>query len=74
MENKFLSSPKMNGEEGRRWGGSGTGGLAGNANFHHEQVFVKKLFRVSSQSLQIFKIFGGFKFRFEVLNLFNYNS
>ena len=28
----------------------------GNINFHQKQVLTKKLFRVSSQSLQIFKI------------------
>ena len=29
--------------------------------------FIKKFFRVRSQSFQIFKFFGGLKFRFEVL-------
>ena len=47
---------------------------AGNVNLHHKHVFIKKLFRVSSESLQIFKVFGGFSFRFEVLNVVNYES
>ena len=33
-----------------------------------------KVFIVSSQSLEIFKVFGGLKFTFEVLNIFNYIS
>ena len=33
-------------------------------------MFIKKLFRFSSESLQIFKGFKGLKFRFEVLNVF----
>ena len=47
---------------------------AGNANFHHKEVFIKKLFRVNSQCLQIFKVFGVFKFKFEVLNFVKYKS
>ena len=34
----------------------------------------KKFVRVRSQSLQIFKVCRGFKFRFEVLNVFNYKT
>ena len=45
-----------------------------NANFHHKEVFIKKLFRVNSQCLQIFKVFGVFKFKFEVLNFVKYKS
>ena len=30
-------------------------------------MFIKKLFRVRSGNLQFFKVFEGFKFRFEVL-------
>ena len=33
-----------------------------------------KRFRVSSQSLEIFKVYGGFKFRSDVLNISNYIS
>ena len=33
-----------------------------------------ELFRVSTQSLEFFKVFGGLKFRFEVLNIFHYIS
>ena len=40
-----------------------------NVNFHQ---FINKLFRVSSQSLEFFKVCGGLKFRFEALNIFNY--
>ena len=48
---------------------------AGNVNFHHKQEFIKRLFRVSSQSLkEIFKVYRGLKFTFEVLNFFNYIS
>ena len=42
-----------------------------NVNLYHEQEFIKKLFRVISQSLEIFKVYGGLKFRFEILNIFN---
>ena len=39
-----------------------------------KQEFIKKLFRVSTQSLEFFKVYGSLKFRFEVLNIFNYIS
>ena len=32
-------------------------------------MFIKKFFTVTSQSLHIFKVFRGLKFRFEVLNV-----
>ena len=35
-------------------------------------MFITKLFRISSQSLQIFSVIGGLKFRFEFLNVFKY--
>ena len=43
-------------------------------NFCRKFVFIKKFFRVRSQNLQIIKIFGGLKFRFKILNVFNYKS
>ena len=43
-------------------------------NFYHKLEFIKKLLRVSSQSLEFFKVYGGLKFRSEVLNIFNYIS
>ena len=46
----------------------------GNENFHHKEVFIKKLFRVNPQCLQIVKVFGVFKFKFEVLNFVKYKS
>ena len=39
--------------------------MEGNVNFHRRKKFIKKLVRVSSQSSEIFKVFGGLKFRFE---------
>ena len=42
---------------------------AGNVNLHHKWVFSKELFRVSSQSLQIFKVFGGLKFKGTVMQI-----
>ena len=47
---------------------------ASDVNFHHKQVFIAKLFIISSQTRQVFSIIGGLKFRFEVLNVFNYKS
>ena len=37
-------------------------------------MFIKKLFKASAQSLQIFKVFEGLKLRFEALNVFDYKS
>ena len=42
---------------------------AGNVNFPHKWVFSKGLFRASSQSLQIFKVFGGLKFKGIVMKI-----
>ena len=42
---------------------------AGNINFPHKWVFSKELFRASSQSLQIFKVFGGLKFNGTVMQI-----
>ena len=47
---------------------------AGNVNFPHKNfpqkwVFSKELFRSSSQSLQIFKVFGGLKFKGTVMQI-----
>ena len=36
----------------------------------NKQEFIGKLFRVSTQSLEFFEVYGGLKFRFEVLNVF----
>ena len=46
----------------------------GNVNLHHKQVFIKKLLRVNSPSLQIFQAFGSFNFKFEILNVVKYKS
>ena len=40
----------------------------------NKQGFIKKLFRVSTQSLEFFKVYGGLNFRFEVWNIFIYIS
>ena len=40
---------------------------AGNVNFSHKWVFSKELFRINSQSLQIFKVFGRLKFKGTVM-------
>ena len=44
------------------------------APFFNSKVscIINKLFRVSSQTLEYFKVCGGLKFRFEALNIFNY--
>ena len=36
----------------------------------NKQEFIGKLFRVSTQGLEFFEVYGGLKFRFEVLNVF----
>ena len=36
----------------------------------NKQEFIGKLFRVSTQSLEFFEVYGGLKFRLEVLNVF----
>ena len=43
--------------------------VAGNVNFPHKWVFSKELFRISFQSLQIFKVFGSLKFKGTVMQI-----
>ena len=47
---------------------------AGNVNFPHKNfphkwVSSKELFRASSQNLQIFKVFGGLKFKGTIMQI-----
>ena len=40
----------------------------------NKQEFIRKLFRDSTQRVEFLQVYGGLKFKFEVLNIFDYIS